>query len=219
MTGMEQNILDEVREIKKSLRLAMNGIVSTIQRRQGLDYKINFGVEIPRLKGIADAHAKNRELATTLWQDNIRECKMLAIFLMPEENFEDLADKWIGETKVTEIADQLAMHLLCRLPAAWDKALQWSTMTEDLYAYCGYLTISHLVRKGVRPTQEQEAKFFRNLTGLNEEQGIAARCALNAAMNYLDRSQGAATRLKESVAGHGTTLPAGITALLDSFEE
>ena len=59
---MEQNILDEVREIKKSLRLAMNGIVSTLQRRQGLDYKINFGVEIPRLKGIADAHAKNFSL-------------------------------------------------------------------------------------------------------------------------------------------------------------
>ena len=70
---MEQNILDEVRDIKKSLRLAMNGVVSTLQRRQGLDYKINFGVEIPRLKGIAGEHAKNSDLATALWQDNIRE--------------------------------------------------------------------------------------------------------------------------------------------------
>ena len=216
---MEESIRDKVREIKKSLRLAMNGVVSTLQRRQGLDYKINFGVEIPRLKGIAGAHAKEKELAEALWQDNIRECKMLAIFLMPENGAVEVADRWIAETKFTEIADQLAMHLLCILPDAWDKALQWSAMTEGLYAYCGYLTISHLVRKGVHPTQEQEAKFFRNITGLNEEQGIAARCALNAAMNYLDRSQGAATRLKESVAGHGTTLPAGITALLDSFEE
>ena len=50
---MAETVQDEVREIKKSLRLAMNGVVSTLQRRQGLNYKINFGVEIPRLKGIA----------------------------------------------------------------------------------------------------------------------------------------------------------------------
>ena len=90
---MEQNILDEVREIKKSLRLAMNGVVSTLQRRQGLDYKINFGVEIPRLKGIAETHKKNKELAAALWQDNIRECKMLAILLIPEEEYSTFAEK------------------------------------------------------------------------------------------------------------------------------
>jgi hypothetical protein len=216
---MEESTHDKVREIKKSLRLAMNGVVSTLQRRQGLDYKINFGVEIPRLKGIAEAHAKDKELAETLWQDNIRECKMLAIFLMPESGAAEVADRWIAETKFTEIADQLAMHLLCRLPDAWDKALRWSAMREGLYAYCGYLTISHLVRKGVEPTNEQEAKFFCNLTCLKEERSIADRCALNAAMNYLDRRQGAAARLKESVADHTTTLPANITALLENFEE
>lgn len=216
---MEESTHDKVREIKKSLRLAMNGVVSTLQRRQGLDYKINFGVEIPRLKGIAEAHAKDKKLAETLWQDNIRECKMLAIFLMPESEAAEVADRWIAETKFTEIADQLAMHLLCKLPDAWDKALRWSTMNEGLYAYCGYLTISHLVRKGVEPTNEQEAKFFCNLTCLKEERSIADRCALNAAMNYLDRRQGAAARLKESVADHTTTLPANITALLENFEE
>ena len=197
----------------------MNGVVSTLQRRQGLDYKINFGVEIPRLKGIAEAHAKDKKLAETLWQDNIRECKMLAIFLMPESEAAEVADRWIAETKFTEIADQLAMHLLCRLPDAWDKALRWSAMREGLYAYCGYLTISHLVRKGVEPTNEQEAKFFCNLTCLKEERSIADRCALNAAMNYLDRRQGAAARLRGSVADHTTTLPANITALLENFEE
>lgn len=216
---MEESTHDKVREIKKSLRLAMNGVVSTLQRRQGLDYKINFGVEIPRLKGIAEAHAKDKKLAETLWQDNIRECKMLAIFLMPESEAAEVADRWIAETKFTEIADQLAMHLLCRLPDAWDKALRWSAMREGLYAYCGYLTISHLVRKGVEPTNEQEAKFFCNLTCLKEERSIADRCALNAAMNYLDRRQGAAARLRGSVADHTTTLPANITALLENFEE
>ena len=216
---MEQCTTDKVREIKKSLRLAMNGVVSTLQRRQGLDYKINFGVEIPRLKGIAQAHEKDKELAVTLWQDNIRECKMLAIFLLPDSEIESVADKWIAETMFTEIADHLAMHLLCKLPDAWDKALQWIADSEGLHAYCGYLTISHLVRKGTAPPVEQELVFFKSLACLQDVQGIAGRCAINAAMNYLDSTPGAAARLREAAATHCTTLPASIAMLLENFEE
>ena len=216
---MEQCTTDKVREIKKSLRLAMNGVVSTLQRRQGLDYKINFGVEIPRLKGIAQAHEKDKELAVTLWQDNIRECKMLAIFLLPDSEIESVADKWIAETRFTEIADHLAMHLLCKLPDAWDRALQWIADSEGLHAYCGYLTISHLVRKGTAPTVEQELVFFKSLACLQDVQGIAGRCAINAAMNYLDSTPGATARLREAAATHCTTLPASIAMLLENFEE
>jgi hypothetical protein len=50
---MNEELHQIIKEIKTQLRLSMNGIVSTHQRRQGLDYKINFGVEIPRLKEIA----------------------------------------------------------------------------------------------------------------------------------------------------------------------
>ena len=50
---MSEELQQTIKEIKKQLRLSMNGVVSTLQRRQGLDYKINFGVEIPRLKEIA----------------------------------------------------------------------------------------------------------------------------------------------------------------------
>ena len=216
---MEKCTTDKVREIKKSLRLAMNGVVSTLQRRQGLDYKINFGVEIPRLKGIAQAHEKNRKLAATLWQDNIRECKMLAIFLLPDNEIESVADKWIAETKFTEIADHLAMHLLCKMPDAWDKALEWTANSEGLYAYCGYLTISHLVRKETAPTGEQELAFFKSLASLQDVQGIAGRCAINAAMNYLDRTPGATARLKEVATTCYSTPPANIAMLLDNFEE
>ena len=217
---MEQNILDEVRDIKKSLRLAMNGVVSTLQRRQGLDYKINFGVEIPRLKGIASAHTKNKELATTLWQDNIRECKILAILLMPEEEYDRIADQWIGETKFTEIADQLAMHLLRKLSDAWKKALQWTTIGDGLFGYCGFLTISHLIRHGEQPGEEQEQIFFRSVISANrqEEQSVTAKCALNALINYIDRSPGSIERFK-AIATKDTTDITGIATLLESLEE
>jgi hypothetical protein len=71
----------------------------------------------------------------------------------------------------------------------------------------------------VTPTVEQELEFFKNLAGVHDEQGVAGRCALNAAINYLDRTPGAATRLKEVVTTHYNALPASIAALLENFEE
>ena len=106
----ESVINDKVRDIKKELRLAMNGVVSSIQRNHGLNYKINFGVEVPRLKGIATKFKKEKGLAERLWQDNIRECKMLAIFLMPESGYADVAEKWIAETPFTGKAQDLPLN-------------------------------------------------------------------------------------------------------------
>ena len=44
-----ESLQDEIREIRKELRLAMNGVISTSMREKGIVYKLNFGV--PRNKG------------------------------------------------------------------------------------------------------------------------------------------------------------------------
>lgn len=195
----------------------MNGVVSTLQRRQGLDYKINFGVELPRLKGIANAHAKNRELATALWQDDIRECKMLAIMLMPEDGYADVAEKWISETKFTEIADILAMNLLSRLPDAIDRSLQWTGRGDGLYRYCGFITISHALRRGVTISSSQETALFGNIITMPFGDSVTRKCADNAILYYIDRTQGAAERLKDALKTEPGDIN-GIGLFIDNIE-
>lgn len=195
----------------------MNGVVSTLQRRQGLDYKINFGVELPRLKGIANAHAKNKELATALWQDDIRECKMLAIMLMPEDGYADVAEKWISETRFTEIADVLAMNLLCRLPDAIDKALQWAGRGDGLYRYCGFITISHTLRRGVAINDRQEATLFGNIITMPFGDSVTRKCAENAILYYIDRTQGATERLRSALKARQSDIN-GIGLFIDNIE-
>ena len=72
------DIKEQLKDIKTQLRLSMNGVVSQSMREKGLNYKLNFGVELPRIKSIAAAYEKNHELAQTLWKEDIRECKILA---------------------------------------------------------------------------------------------------------------------------------------------
>ena len=46
-----ESLQDEIREIRKELRLAMNGAISTSMREKGIVYKLNFGGSVPRNKG------------------------------------------------------------------------------------------------------------------------------------------------------------------------
>ena len=56
------DIKEQLKDIKTQLRLSMNGAVSQSMREKGLVYKLNFGVEIPRIKMIT------RRLYVTSWR-------------------------------------------------------------------------------------------------------------------------------------------------------
>ena len=187
----ESVINDKVREIKKELRLAMNGVVSSIQRKHGLNYKINFGVEVPRLKSIATKFEKEKELSERLWQDNIRECKMLAIYLMPESGYADVAEKWIAETPFTEIADHLTMVILSNLTDATTKAIEWIQNSEGMFRYCGFMTLTHLFRKGIELDKEQEGTYLTiaKSIGENDSRKSVIMAAYNSLNHYCDEEE------------------------------
>lgn len=106
------DIKEQLKDIKTQLRLSMNGVVSQSMREKGLNYKLNFGVELPRIKSIAAAYEKNHELAQTLWKEDIRECKILAGLLQPVETFfPEIADIWVENMPNIEIAELTCMNL------------------------------------------------------------------------------------------------------------
>ena len=99
------NVEETLAEIKKELRANMNGVASKRMRESGLQYHVNFGIELPRLQMIAREFEPNHELAQQLWHENVRESKILAAMLMPVERFlPDLADIWAEQIPNAEIA-------------------------------------------------------------------------------------------------------------------
>ena len=57
------DVHETIKDIKGQFRLFMNGVASQSMREKGLDYKLNFGIELPRLKEIAARYEKNHEVA------------------------------------------------------------------------------------------------------------------------------------------------------------
>ena len=141
---------EQLKDIKTQFRLAMNGAVSQSMREKGLVYKLNFGVELPRIKQIAARYEPNHELAQALWKEDIRECKILATLLQPVETFlPEIADIWVESIRNIEMAELASMNLFCRLPYAPQKSLQWMADEREYVQVCGFLTAARrLMQKG-----------------------------------------------------------------------
>ena len=118
----------------------MNGVTAQSLRDKGVDYHLNWGANLLHLREMASQYEPSLELATLLWTDNIRECKILATMLMPASEFsEDLALKWISETPTQEIAEISSKQLFSLLPYAKSLALRLITEADSmpqLYGYC-----------------------------------------------------------------------------------
>ena len=137
---------EQLKDIKTQFRLAMNGAVSQSMREKGLVYKLNFGVELPRIKQIAARYEPNHELAQALWKEDIRECKILATLLQPVETFlPEIADIWVESIRNIEMAELASMNLFCRLPYAPQKSLQWMADEREYVQVCGFLTAARLL--------------------------------------------------------------------------
>ena len=155
------SVQERILEIKQKLRLNMNGVASGSMREAGIGYKLNFGVGIPSLKEIAKQAGKDQELAAALWKEDIRECRILAAMIYPEEQFlPDLADLWIEQIEFPDLAEVCSMYLFCRMKGAAEAAFRWIASDNAMARYCGFLTLAHMLRGGreMGPRYVQELK-------------------------------------------------------------
>ena len=120
-----EDVRDKVKEIKQSFRLMMDGAVAQSMRDKGLNYHLNWGATLPRLKAKAEelkansqepkairnatlcsAENSQYDLAIALWKENVRECKILATMLMPpEQMLPGVCDIWMEQIPSQEIAE------------------------------------------------------------------------------------------------------------------
>jgi len=187
---------NRINDIKKELHAYMNGVASA-HARQTEDYRVNWGVEIPRLIEMADEIANSedvslRVLAQALWNDSTRECKILACMLMPAAEMpEEVCDIWAEEIRTEEIATMFCMYLVQRLPYASTKAYEWMAREEKILQTCGFLTLCHIIRK-YELSEEAEAEFLDQASA-----SLDNKYALKALQIYASRSEDNARKVKK----------------------
>lgn len=180
------DVHETIKDIKGQFRLFMNGAASRSMREKGLDYKLNFGIELPRLKEVATNYGKNHELAQALWKENIRECKILAGLLQPIDTFyPEIADNWVEDMHNPELVEQTCMNLFQYLPYASEKAFEWMADEREYFQLCGFMLMARLLMKGNRLNDRSEEEFLdQAVTALQDGDLLPRKAAATALKKY-----------------------------------
>ena len=147
---------DLLKEIKQSFRLYMDGARAQSLREKGVQYHLNWGVSLGHLQEMARDYEPSQDLAAALWQENVRECKILATLLMPADAMpEEEARQWIADTQTQEVAEIGSMALYSRLPYAKELALSLVDKEEAIEQLHGWCILVRLMMQGAILTDDE----------------------------------------------------------------
>lgn len=191
------DVHETIKEIKSKFRLFMNGVVSQSMRDKGMQYKLIFGIEYPRIKEIALAYEPDHELAQALWKEDIRECKIMAGLLQPVDTFyPEIAEIWIEDMRYPELAEYTVMNLFQHLPYASEAAFRWIADDREYFQFCGFLLMSRLLMKGVQLDERSEAEFLdQAFTAVEGNSMIVKRSASSSLCKFAAQNRGQAKKL------------------------
>lgn len=214
------DVHETIKDIKGQFRLFMNGVVSQSMREKGLDYKLNFGIELPRLKEIAARYEKNHDVAQALWKENIRECKILAGLLQPIDTFfPEIADIWVEDMRYPEIAELTCMNLFQFLPYASGKAFEWIADDREYFQFCGFMLMARLLMKGEQLNERAEAEFLdQALATLQSEPLLPQKAAATALRKFAAQSRENAKKLNRQLAPLAKSSKPGVSAWVSEIK-
>ena len=188
MDIQDMPLQEQLRSVKREFRLMMNGITSQSMREKGLTYRTNFGVELPRLKAFSEELPHTKELASALWKEQVRECRLLAPMLMPATDFaEDMADLWVEQMNFPEEAECVVMYLFQHLPYASSKAFEWVAREEVMNQLCGWQLFGRLFGKGAMLSPRDDAEWRDQVSAtLASEHFSIKQAAYRALLKYME---------------------------------
>ena len=191
---------EQVKEIKQSFRQMMDGAIAKSMRDKGMDYHLNWGATLPRLRDMADEIVKSQQsttnsqeransqyqLAIALWKENVRECKILATLLMPADRMlPEVCDIWMEQMPTQEIAEQASFNLFQHLPYAPEKAYTWMASEKELCQLCGFHILSRLFMNKQEPNERGINEFIdQALVALQGSSLPVRKAALSAVIRF-----------------------------------
>lgn len=180
---------DILRQIRTDLRLSMNGVVSSSMRNKGINYRMIFGVDIPRINRITQKYQSGKMLAETLWKEDVREMKIMATLLYPDDQFsKETALGWISEINDQELREQLCKNILQKLPFADELVEKSVDSKNDSIVTTGLWLFARLCITGSDLVNKIDTEMLLKIAieNLKSESMLLRQSALNA-LKYFGR--------------------------------
>ena len=176
-----------VKAIHEHYRLHMNGVGAASMKQKGSTYAQNYGIPFTEIQAIAAEFQPNKALSEALWGENIRESKLLAILLMPSEEFnvEDI-ERWLAENPTVEIVEHAAKWLFSKAKGSKEWAQTQIPTTNGATLLAAIHTLTAII---IRTSSTDSDSFSSLQVPLNDLAGNHALPVYlrKAALNLLRR--------------------------------
>lgn len=127
-------------QIIEKVKANRNGDVSLSMARMGIFYGVNYGVSVSVLKEIAQFYHGDHELALFLFDQDIRECKILASLIDdPHKVTGEQMDSWIQSFTNSEIVEQVCSNLFWKSEYALSRSIEWCLSNDELLQKAGMI--------------------------------------------------------------------------------
>lgn len=175
-----QDAREKAKEIRQRFRSRMDGVVSQNMRDRGVVYHINWGISLKHLRELSEEFTPDYHVALELWKDNVRESKIMALMLMPVDEFApDIAEIWIDTMPTQEIAEMAAMLLFLHLPYAPQMAFCLISHADAIKQILGYNILSRLFSQDNIPDARGLAEVTDQIRVSLSDENLSVRHAAN----------------------------------------
>lgn len=138
-----QNNTSKMVALLGKIRKQMNGAVLDTFRYYGAKYGMNYGVAIHSLRDMAREMGTDDSLSQFLFLQQVRELQIIAFWIAdPLSVTEDTFDMWTDRVINSELAEQAAQGLLCKIETIDALLDRWCSSGNELAAYAALLAAS-----------------------------------------------------------------------------
>ena len=135
----------QYKAIRKRFRTKENGPAMDSMERLGIHYGKNHGASVRELQQMAKEYSPNQELANYMWQQDVREAKLMALYIADSQDMTSTEmDNWVHEFTNGELVEQACMQLFDKSPLAYQKSVQWLADAHDFTQTTAYVLASRI---------------------------------------------------------------------------
>jgi hypothetical protein len=165
----------DFQQLLHQIKVRKSGEISSSMKRQGIEYKQNWGVSVVELRNLAKNYKPDHLLALKLWNKQWRETMILATLLdEPNDVSEEQMDFWTKSFENREIAEQASANLWVKTKFAFVKAIEWSRGKKHLVRFTGIHLMGRLALVQNDVIDEMFEPFFEELAVLGRDSRLNA---------------------------------------------
>ncbi|WP_423149467.1 DNA alkylation repair protein [Rubrolithibacter danxiaensis] len=156
-------------------------------KRFGIKSKNALGIKLPVLRDYAKHVGTNHELALSLWETEVHEARLLAVFIADKNKVsEELMEHWVIAFNSWDICDQ-ACALFDRTPYAFNKATEWAKREEEFVKRAGFVLMAELAVHDKKAADEKFSTFFKFIIEEADDDRNFVKKAINWALRQIGK--------------------------------